>query len=53
VRHNIAFRGFSAISAVVVAAKARFVAIIPPKWFVDFMVGLSAGKSDIAEHSVI
>jgi hypothetical protein len=23
------------------------------KWFVDFMVGLGAGKSDIAEHSII
>jgi hypothetical protein len=24
-----------------------------PKWLVDFIVGVDAGKSDIAEHSFI
>jgi hypothetical protein len=52
VRRNTALQGSSATS-VVLAANAGFVAIIPSKWLVDFMVGRGAGKSDIAEHSLI
>jgi hypothetical protein len=52
VRRNTAFQGSSAIS-VVLTIKAVFVAIIPSKWLVDFILGVEAGKSDIAEHSFI